>query len=369
MQFGLFFINERAPGFTDADVMRNTLEQCRLADEAGYDYLWFGEHHFAPYGTMADTMVYAAGVSQQTRRIRIGTAVIVLPFVHPVRVAEQVAMLDLLSDGRFTLGVGRGYQQREFAGYGAPHHESKARFRESLTIIEGLLGNESFSYDGQFWQLDNLTIAPRPARDIPIYVAASRTPDSFEWAISRGYGMLGGNPYAFNAGADEARRLYLDALERAGKPQDTYNAWGLINNVFVMDTSQEARRVFRHSWELWNQLMWKWARVIEEGAELPEDYKQYQGWMDWIKDERYEDIFDHDTTLIGSPDEVVDRVHRLWESQAPMRKWIISMNRGGCTAQKDILRSMELFAERIIPQVRHLGEPQTVAAAPVSSPS
>jgi alkanesulfonate monooxygenase SsuD/methylene tetrahydromethanopterin reductase-like flavin-dependent oxidoreductase (luciferase family) len=362
MRFGLFFINERAPGVTDHEVMKNTLEQCRVADEVGYDYLWFGEHHFAPYGTMADTMVYAAAASQLTKRIRIGNAVIVPAFQHPVRIAEQVAMLDLMSDGRYTLGVGRGYQQREFKGFGVPHSESTARFRESMDIIEGLLKHESFSYEGQFYTIDNLTIAPRPQNDIPIFVAVSRTPSSFEWAIQRGYGILGGNPYAFHSGTEEARELYLSALRAAGEPETLDKAWGLINNVFVLDTNEQARTVFRRSWELWNQYLWKWARVVEEGGELPDDYKHFSGWMDWIKDERYDDIFDYDTTLIGSPDEVVDRVHRLWEANKPMSNWIISMNRAGCTPQKDVLRSMELFATKVLPQVRHLGEPEPAPA-------
>jgi alkanesulfonate monooxygenase SsuD/methylene tetrahydromethanopterin reductase-like flavin-dependent oxidoreductase (luciferase family) len=101
--------------------------------------------------------------------------------------------------------------------------------------------------------------------------------------------------------------------------------------------------------------------VVEEGQELPDDYKHFAGWMDWIKDESYEDIFSYDTTLIGSPDEVVERVHRLWEANKPMSHWIISMNRAGCTPQREVLRSMELFASKVMPQVRHLGE--TPAAA------
>src|ERR1039458_7154182 len=161
MKFGLFFINEKPPWISDEQVMKQALEQCRLADSMGYDALWLGEHHFAPYGAMSDTMVFAGAVSQVTKRIPIGTAVIVPAFQHPVRVAEQVAMLDLLSDGRFWLGLGRGYQEREFKGFGIPQSESKARFRESVTIIEGLLNQETLSYDGEFWSLDNLTIAPR----------------------------------------------------------------------------------------------------------------------------------------------------------------------------------------------------------------
>src|ERR1700729_66010 len=98
MKFGLFMLNDKPPGMSDAESYRNCLEQCRAADELGYDVIWLGEHHFAPYGTVADCTVLGAAVSQITKRIQIGTSVIVPIFSHPVRVAEQVAMLDQLSE-------------------------------------------------------------------------------------------------------------------------------------------------------------------------------------------------------------------------------------------------------------------------------
>jgi alkanesulfonate monooxygenase SsuD/methylene tetrahydromethanopterin reductase-like flavin-dependent oxidoreductase (luciferase family) len=354
VEFGLFFINEKAPGVSEEQVMADALEQCRVADELGFDALWLGEHHFAPYGTMADTMVFAGAVSQVTKRIPIGTAVIVPTFQHPVRVAEQVAMLDLLSGGRFRLGVGRGYQQREFRGYGVPQNESKARFRESVTIIEGLLRNDSFSYQGEFWTVDDLTIAPRPVREIPIYVAVSRTPESFEWAVEKGYGVMAGNPYSIDAGTSGAQEMYVAAQRKAGQLESMGKAWGLLNNVLVNENSQAAREMFRRTWEIGNQYLWKWARVVEEGQELPEDYKYFDGWMDWIKDEQYENIWSYDGTLVGSPDEIVERLHKLWEMQGPLDKYIIWMNRGGCIPQKEVLHSMELFATKVMPQVRNL---------------
>jgi alkanesulfonate monooxygenase SsuD/methylene tetrahydromethanopterin reductase-like flavin-dependent oxidoreductase (luciferase family) len=268
-------------------------------------------------------------------------------------------MLDHMSDGRFRLGVGRGYQQREFKGFGVPHNQSKARFRESVTIIEGLLKNETFSYEGEFWSVDNLTIAPRPARDIPIYVAVTTTPDSFEWAVDRGYGVMAGNPYAIDAGSGTSIEMYAAAQRKAGQLESMGKAWGLLNNVFVHESSEVAREQFRRTWEIGNQYLWKWARVVEEGQELPEDYKYFQGWMDWIKEEQYENIYGYDTTLVGSPQEVVERLHKLWEIQGPLDKYIIWMNRGGCIPQKDVLHSMELFATKVLPEVRHLkaGDP------------
>jgi alkanesulfonate monooxygenase SsuD/methylene tetrahydromethanopterin reductase-like flavin-dependent oxidoreductase (luciferase family) len=358
VRFGTFLINEKPPGGSDATVLRDSLEQCRLADELGYDVIWLGEHHFAPYGTMPDTMVFAAALSQITRRIQIGTAVIVPAFQHPIRVAEQVAMLDHLSNGRFVLGLGRGYQQREFQGFGIPQAESTARFREAIVIIEGLLANEAFTHEGKFWQVSDLSLAPRPAHDIPIYVAVSKTPDSFHWAAEHGYGIMVGNPYAIDAGTGDGQRLYVETQQQAGRAVSMAHTWGLMNSVFVHESAERARELFRQSWQIGNDFLWRYARVVEEGQDLPADYKHYAGWYDWIQHAEYDKIFDNPWTLVGSPDEIVERLHAVRELQTkfgpPIDKYILWMNRGGCIAQQEVMRSMELFATKVMPQVRDL---------------
>jgi alkanesulfonate monooxygenase SsuD/methylene tetrahydromethanopterin reductase-like flavin-dependent oxidoreductase (luciferase family) len=359
MKFGLFFINERPPWLSDEVVVQQSLEQCKAADEMGYQALWLGEHHFAPYGTMADTMVFAGAVSQITARIPIGTAVVVPTFQHPVRVAEQVAMLDLMTQGRFWLGVGRGYQQREFNGFGIPQSESKARFRESVTIIDGLLNNHSFTYDGDYWSVQDLSITPRPARPVPLYVAVSQTPESFEWAVDRSYGVLVGNPYASDANSGGSHAMYLaarrDALQR-GRGRLPGEAWGLLNNVFIHENSQRARELYERTWTIGNEYMDKWARVVEEGSPLPDDYRHYEGFLDNIRNAQYDGIWQFPGTMIGSPAEVVDRLHSLWENTSRLDKYILWMNRGGGIPQADLLHSMELFATEVMPHVAHLAD-------------
>jgi len=346
----LFFINERAPGASEEQVFSEGLEQCRLADELGYDVLWLGEHHFSPYGTMPDTMVFAAAVSQLTKDIRIGTAVIVPTFQHPIRVAEQVAMLDLLSGGRFWLGVGRGYQQREFKGFGISQNESKSRFRESVTIIEGLLRNPTFTYEGEFWRVNDLGITPRPDRDIPIYVAVSRTPESFDWAVEKNFGVLVGNPYSIDSGNEGAQEMYSAAQRAAGKQESGENAWGTLNNVFVHENSQSAKDIFEKTWAVGNEYLWKYARVVEEGEEIPDDYKHYAGWKDMIHTQEYKSIWDSPSTLVGSPEEIVDRLGNLAELSGTIDKFILWMNRGGSIPQKDVMKSLELFATEVMPK-------------------
>jgi alkanesulfonate monooxygenase SsuD/methylene tetrahydromethanopterin reductase-like flavin-dependent oxidoreductase (luciferase family) len=365
MEFGLFFINEKPPNLSDAEVIDNALEQCVAADELGYDSLWLGEHHFAPYGTMADTMVFAGAVAVQTKRIPIGTAVIVPTFTHPVRVAEQIAMVDVMSGGRFWVGLGRGYQEREFNGYGVPQHESKVRFREAVEIIDGLLTHENFSYDGKFWTVKDLTLAPRPMQQPrpPIFLAASATPESVEWMVEKGYDALTGNPYSLDPySSGKVGNTLLDTQRRLGKPETLDNAWGLIHNVLVADTDEQAAEIFRANWDLSNKYLIEYAKVVEDGSPLPDDYKAYAGGM-WeiLKKTSYDDMLKGAGSLVGSPETVAERLTSNYEMTG-MHKQLLWMNRGGAVPQKDILRSMELFANEVVPQVRGLGAPTEAAA-------
>lgn len=368
MEFGLFFINEKPPTLSDAEVIENSLQQCVAAEELGYDALWLGEHHFAPYGTMADTMVFAGAVCALTKRIPIGTAVIVPTFTHPVRVAEQCAMIDVMSGGRFLIGLGRGYQEREFKGYGVPQNESKVRFREAVKIIDGALTHESFSFEGEFWSFEDLTIAPRPIQQPrpPIYLAASATPDSTEWMVENEYLPLTGNPYSLDPfSSGKVGHTILETQRRLGIPESLDEAWGLLHNVLVAETDAEAAAVFRANWDLSTEYLQTYARVVEKGSALPDDYKSYEKMhrlWDVLKATDYEDILKGEGSLIGSPETVARKLEKLYEDTG-MHKQLLWMNRGGAVPQEDILRSMELFATEVAPKVKHLGPVTAVGSA------
>jgi len=360
MEFGLFFINEKPPGASDTEVVSNALEQCTLADELGFDAVWLGEHDFAPYGTMADTLLFGAAVAQVTKRIKIGTAVIVPTFTHPVRVAEQIAMLDVMSGGRFWIGLGRGYQQREFNGYGVPQDESKARFREATEIIDGLLTHENFTYHGKFWSVDNLTIAPRPFQRPrpPIYIAVSATPESAEWLVEKDYRCLTGNPYSLDPeSSNQVSRVLLEAQARYGRTVSLEHAWGLLHNVLVAETDEVAAKAFKTNWELGNDYLIQYAKVVEDGSDLPDDYRYFAAWRDaWKKlgAADYNAMVSMRGSLVGSPELVTDKLTRLYEDTG-ISKQLLWMNRGGAVPQDVILSSMELFAARVMPQLRNLG--------------
>src|SRR5277367_1168977 len=186
MKFGIFILGEKPPMLPGDEVYRRNLDQCRAADDMGYDTIWLGEHHFSPYGTIADPFVFGASVAASTKHARIGTAVVIPAFMNPIRMAERVAMLDAISGGRFDLGLGRGYQQKEFKKFGIPMEESTERFIEAVEVIENLLTHESYSWEGKFSRGEDINIFPRPMQEkVPFYIAVLRTASTIDWGCRR----------------------------------------------------------------------------------------------------------------------------------------------------------------------------------------
>ncbi len=169
-------------------------EERRLADLAeplGFDSLWSVEHHFDDYTMVPDVCQFLTYMAGRTSRIKLGTAVIVLPWHDPVRVAEQIAMLDILSEGRVLLGFGRGAARIEYAGFRIPMEESRERFIEAAEVVVKALKNERFSHRGTYYQIPEMSIRPRPYSDFTgrMYGAAV-SPESAEIMAKLGFGVL-----------------------------------------------------------------------------------------------------------------------------------------------------------------------------------
>lgn len=162
MQLGIF-IEEVRPGISQADAFREALELADATDAWGLDGVWLGELHFSPArSVLSAPVVVASAVATRTRSIRIGTAVQVLPLNHPLRVAEEVATLDHLSQGRVEFGIGRSGAVSTYDVFGVPYEESQGRFEEAMTIIVAAWKGEPFSYEGRFFRIEKATVTPRP---------------------------------------------------------------------------------------------------------------------------------------------------------------------------------------------------------------
>src|SRR5215467_15935755 len=152
------FVEEKRHGASQAEAFRDVFELADRAEAWGVDCVWLGEIHFTPIrSVISASLQVASAIASRTRRVRIGTAVQVLPLNHPLRIAEEVATIDQISEGRFEFGIGRSGVVRTYDTYGIPYGESQARFREALEIIRRAWRGEPFSYEGDFYRIADAT--------------------------------------------------------------------------------------------------------------------------------------------------------------------------------------------------------------------
>jgi alkanesulfonate monooxygenase SsuD/methylene tetrahydromethanopterin reductase-like flavin-dependent oxidoreductase (luciferase family) len=359
MKFGIFLLGDKPPNLGHREVFANLLEEARWAEELGYDAVWLAEHHFSPYGTIASLPVAAAAIAAATERVRIGTACMVPAFHNPINLAEQIAMVDVISGGRFEAGFGRGYQAHEFKAFGVPMSESTERFREAVMIIDGLLTNETFSYEGKFWRLEEVSLNPRPVQSpMPIYCTVMKTPASFEWIADRGYRALIGNPYQVDPELSRGLDLFIKSHESRGLPTGTESVWGMLN-AFVNEDLAFARAYPKHSTDLSMEVHRQYSRPFERGGAVPRDYAKYADWFDSHDEQQYESVLNLDLTLIGDPPTVIAKMRRVVDMG--WSNLMLRMNRGGAMERKQVRHSMELFAKEVMPVVREL-EAQRLSA-------
>lgn len=197
------------------DLYRDQIDLIVRAEKLGYDTIWLTEHHFAEDGYSPSLIPLAAAIAARTERVRIGFNLMLLPLRHPVQLAEDLAALDILSNGRIDLGVGQGYAPHEFAGYGIPLGERLGRFREGLDVLAGLFENERFSYVGEHFQVDDARLSPRPVQEAgpPLWIGATSEP-GIKRAARRGAHLLG----LTNA---RMQRVYEQTRSDAGMDPET----------------------------------------------------------------------------------------------------------------------------------------------------
>ncbi|HYB40396.1 MAG TPA: LLM class flavin-dependent oxidoreductase [Candidatus Methylomirabilis sp.] len=192
MDFGLFVPCHRFDAsLSTRELYDQALETVKLADEAGFTTAWFPEHHLVQYYSSPSPLMWMVKAAAATRRIRVGAAILVIPYYNPLRLAGELGMADVLCDGRLEIGVGRGAFEYEFDRFGITEAIGAARLREGMEIVEGLLTQDDFSYEGVTCSFGPATAVPKPLQQPhpPIWVAA-RSADTIEWAIRRGYNLL-----------------------------------------------------------------------------------------------------------------------------------------------------------------------------------
>src|SRR5215467_15136217 len=173
------------------EVYSRALERIEIMDKGGFDAVWLAEHHFTTFSVCPSVHMLGVLAAARTRRLRIGTAVSLAALYHPLRLAEEVALLDVLSGGRVNWGAGRGFERSEFEAFGIPGEESASRFHETVDIVLKAWTNEKLTYQGKYYSYDGVEVLPKPvqAPHPPVWMAASSAP-AIDWAASQGFSIL-----------------------------------------------------------------------------------------------------------------------------------------------------------------------------------
>ncbi len=252
MDFGIFYEIQVASPFKyrqrEYEVYHQVLAQAELAEEVGFGSFWTVEHHFQPgFSHCSAPEVLYGAISQRTQTMRIGHGVVLLPFPynHPVRVAERVATLDILSHGRVEVGTGRSITVQELGGFGIPHEETRARWEEALDIITTIWKSPdgTFSYKGRYFDIPQRTVVPMPIQKPhpPLWVACTSV-DTHALAGKKGLGLLSFTVLVRPEELGRRVRIYREALKEA-KPVGAFvnNRAAAFSMVHCAETDKQAR--------------------------------------------------------------------------------------------------------------------------------
>jgi alkanesulfonate monooxygenase SsuD/methylene tetrahydromethanopterin reductase-like flavin-dependent oxidoreductase (luciferase family) len=345
MRFGFFDQLPRADWQSERQRYQDILAQIELGDALGFDTAWLGELHFIPsISCLASPLMILAAAAQRTQRIRLGTAVTLLPLHNPVKMAEDAATLDVLSGGRLEFGVGRGAAPIYFAGYNVSQEESRERFEESLEVILQAWTSERLSYQGKYWRIQDLSLTPKPVQKPypPIRIAAN-SPETFAIAGREGFPIFASpliNP-------PDKLREYLAVHRESLKPGAKQDV-ALAFPVHVAESRAQARRECEASLMSFFKVA---GELIKPLANAPiKSYEAYQQLQARIKQATFESI-DREMGIFGDPAYCVARIQAL-RQEFPMEEFICYFNRGGLIDHATVRHSMELFAREVIPQCR-----------------
>ncbi len=347
MKFGLLHLFETAGGRSEQQMVREQVEIMEAAERHGFHSVWTAEHHFSDYGFCASPAIAIAAVAQTTSRIRLCSGVAVLPFHHPLRVAEEFAMLDLLTDGRVELGIGRGYQPTEFAGYGIDQSRSTEMFDESIEVILRAWSEETFSHNGTYYQFENVSVRPRPLQRPrpPIWMAAI-SPESFAKAGRLGLNLLcspifGGSLEVAQKGLDD----YWSALEANGHDPSSREVAALCA-MYCGETQESARQEFAAPVTWYFNNLGKYVAPKVGQPSIP-GYESYEDVAQLLRGIEWDQLVAHGAVFCGDVDYTIEQMQNLKDAFGINH--VLGWTRVGGIDPELVEGHMERMRDRVMP--------------------
>ena len=335
MRFGLFGgarteIGEQA---SDSRIYTDYIDYICEAEALGFHSVFLVEHHFTGFGQVSSTLQFLTYLAAKTKTMRLGTAVLVLPWHNPALLAEQAATLDLLSNGRFDFGIGKGYRWGEFHGFCISMEEAEERYQETVAFLRKAWTTEGrFSHHGKYWHYDDVVIEPAPVQKPhpPLWVGAA-SPNSIRFAAEQGYNLLlgqGGGPETVAEGVS----IYRRAVEAQGRAYDP-SMVGLTRALHIAMNDDERRAALA--------LRAKFMAQVEELSLSPTGDSPTLGRpRKRLTDAERNELTERDA-LIGRPEEIVRRIKRLQQAGV---EYIMVIDFAG---SRDHLR---IFAREVMPE-------------------
>jgi alkanesulfonate monooxygenase SsuD/methylene tetrahydromethanopterin reductase-like flavin-dependent oxidoreductase (luciferase family) len=346
MEFGSFAEFHARPGYSQPDIFNESFEHVDQAESMGLDGVWLSESHFNPVrSVMSSPLMVASAIAGRTKRLKIGTAVHIIPLGNPLRMAEEVATLDHVSQGRFEYGVGRSGLPGSYEGYGMAYAESRQRFYEYLNIMNRAWTNERFSYSGDYYSYDDVCLTPKPFQQPhPKIRVAATTSDTFETLGTLGYPIFIGvrslDMFQVKEQVDAYKKAWNDAGHEG--PIDV----SLRVPVYVSESKDDALSAPEDSFmkqfrRLGGQLAASVSRSGSEARDLRSERGAQLAEVDWERVQR-------EKVAVGTPEMVIEQLN-IMKDTLSLSGVVAEFNAGEGISKQQIATSLRLICEKVMP--------------------
>lgn len=335
MQFGIFDQNDRGP-YELGEQYENRLQLIEFYDAAGFRTYHMSEHHATPLSQAPSPSVFLAAVAQRTKRIRLGPLVYVLPAHHPLRLAEEICMLDHLSHGRLEVGIGRGASPHELHYFGIDPEQAPAMYVEAYNVIRQALTQAAVDFKGKHYSFDNVPVEIKPAQlPHPPFWYAVPVPEGAAWPAQNRINIVCAGPVAK---VREITDRYRAEWAASGDSPEELPLLGINRFVIAADTDREAMELGRRAWPMFHASFMKlWNRhgTQPRYARMPPDFDSMVG---------------NGAAIAGSPGTIREHVSNM-AAKAGANYFIAQFSFGDLT-QPEVLHSAAIFARELVPGPR-----------------
>ncbi|HSK30538.1 MAG TPA: LLM class flavin-dependent oxidoreductase [Candidatus Limnocylindria bacterium] len=353
MRYGLFYLPSSLPATRaeGAARFRRIVDQIAYGEEIGFDSVWLAEHHFHSFaGMFSSPTIIGAAIAERTKSMRIGTAVLLLPYHNPLRVAEDCATLDCLSNGRLEFGIGHGFVKWEALNFGIPLDELRDRFKENLDVVLKAWKDPVLKHQGRFHEYNGVQVYPRPMQEPhpAVWMAATTSVESFELSGRCGFHMM---LIPFLNEVEELRRkmqVYFSAREAAGFDRSTARVLG-VYHAYVGESSTEARAAGAQGLAEYNAAA-RDAHSLTPGMTDPESYRSHERHRAQIRALSFEELVDQSRVLVGTAADVREKLEYVRE-RLYLTDVAGNFSLGGLT-DVQARASTRRFMEEVAPKIR-----------------